>query len=126
LRAAGASLLNQAVLLRGVNDSLQAQVELHERGFAAGVLPYYLHQLDRVAGAAHFEVADDAARSLHAAMREHLSGYLLPRLVREVAGDASERALGAPPWTRPAAAWHNPGSTGRTPCRRRVTTPCAC
>ncbi len=93
LRATGASLLNQAVLLRGVNDSLRAQVDLHERGFAAGVLPYYLHQLDRVAGAAHFEVDDDAARSLHAAMREHLSGYLLPRLVREVAGDASKRAL---------------------------------
>ena len=93
LRAAGASLLNQAVLLRGVNDSLQAQVDLHERGFATGVLPYYLHQLDRVAGAAHFEVDDATARSLHAAMREHLSGYLLPRLVREVAGDASKRAL---------------------------------
>jgi len=51
LRQAGATVLNQAVLLRGVNDSLQAQADLHERSFAAGVLPYYLHQLDRVAGA---------------------------------------------------------------------------
>ena len=93
LRAAGASLLNQAVLLRGVNDGLDAQAALHERGFAAGVLPYYLHQLDRVAGAAHFEVPDDEALALHAAMRARLPGYLLPRLVREVAGDASKRPV---------------------------------
>lgn len=93
MRAAGASLLNQAVLLRGVNDSLDAQADLHERSFAAGVLPYYLHQLDRVAGAAHFEVPDDRARALHAAMRARLPGYLLPRLVREVAGDASKRPM---------------------------------
>ncbi|TYT25036.1 EF-P beta-lysylation protein EpmB [Luteimonas viscosa] len=93
LRARGATLLNQAVLLRGVNDSLEAQAALHERGFAAGVLPYYLHQLDRVAGAAHFEVPDDEARALHEAMRMRLPGYLLPRLVREVAGDGSKRPL---------------------------------
>src|SRR5690606_19909110 len=68
LRVTGALLLNQAVLLRGVNDSLDAQAALHERSFAAGVLPYYLHQLDRVAGAAHFEVDDAAALALHAAM----------------------------------------------------------
>ena len=93
LRDAGASLLNQAVLLRGVNDSVEAQAALHERSFAAGVLPYYLHQLDRVAGAAHFEVADADALPLHAALRARLPGYLLPRLVREVAGDASKRPL---------------------------------
>ena len=93
LRAAGATLLNQAVLLRGVNDSLQAQADLHERSFAAGVLPYYLHQLDRVAGAAHFEVPDEQARLLHERLRARLPGYLLPRLVREVAGDASKRPL---------------------------------
>ncbi|MDH5834145.1 EF-P beta-lysylation protein EpmB [Luteimonas kalidii] len=93
LRATGASLLNQAVLLRGVNDSLDAQAALSERGFAAGVLPYYLHQLDRVAGAAHFEVPDDQARALHAAMRARLPGYLLPRLVREVAGEGSKRPM---------------------------------
>ncbi|MCW5580782.1 MAG: EF-P beta-lysylation protein EpmB [Luteimonas sp.] len=93
LRGAGALLLNQAVLLRGVNDTVQAQAELHERCFAAGVLPYYLHQLDRVAGAAHFEVADADALALHAALRARLPGYLLPRLVREVAGDASKRPL---------------------------------
>ena len=98
LRGAGAAskgivLLNQAVLLRGVNDTVDALVDLSERSFAAGVLPYYLHQLDRVAGAAHFEVEDARARSLHAALATRLSGYLVPRLVREVAGDPGKRAL---------------------------------
>jgi KamA family protein len=93
LRAAGATLLNQAVLLRGVNDSVEALAELSERGFAAGVLPYYLHQLDRVQGAAHFEVGDDEARRLHAGLAARLSGYLVPRLVREVAGDPGKRPL---------------------------------
>ena len=93
LRAAGATVLNQAVLLRGVNDSEDALAALCERGFQAGVLPYYLHQLDRVAGAAHFEVPDARALELHAALRHRLSGYLVPRLVREVAGDASKRPL---------------------------------
>lgn len=93
LRAAGVTLLNQAVLLRGVNDSLEALAWLSERGFRAGVLPYYLHQLDRVAGAAHFEVPEAHALALHAALRGHLSGYLVPKLVREVAGDASKRPL---------------------------------
>lgn len=93
LRAAGATLLNQAVLLRGVNDSVSAQADLAERGFAAGVLPYYLHQLDRVAGAAHFEVPDAEALALHAALTARLPGYLTPRLVREVAGDSGKRPL---------------------------------
>jgi L-lysine 2,3-aminomutase len=96
LRAAGATLLNQAVLLRGVNDSVEALAALSERSYAAGVLPYYLHQLDRVAGAAHFEVTDATAFVLHAALVARLPGYLVPRLVREVAGDASKRALHAP------------------------------
>ncbi|HEY9540372.1 MAG TPA: EF-P beta-lysylation protein EpmB, partial [Luteimonas sp.] len=93
LRDAGAAVLNQAVLLRGVNDSVDALADLSERGFAAGVLPYYLHQLDRVDGAAHFEVPDARALELHAALVARLSGYLVPKLVREVAGDASKRAL---------------------------------
>ena len=93
LRGAGATLLNQAVLLRGVNDSVDALADLSMRAWDAGVLPYYLHQLDRVAGAAHFEVSDDAARSLHAALAARLSGYLVPRLVREVAGDTGKRPL---------------------------------
>ncbi len=93
LRAAGVHLLNQAVLLRGVNDSVDALGALSERGFAAGVLPYYLHQLDRVAGVAHFEVDDARARALHAGLAVRLSGYLVPRLVREIPGDTGKRPL---------------------------------
>lgn len=93
LREAGAVLLNQAVLLRGVNDSVDVLAALSTRGFEAGVLPYYLHQLDRVSGAAHFEVDDAAARELHRALAARLSGYLVPRLVREVAGDPGKRPL---------------------------------
>lgn len=86
LRAAGATVLNQAVLLRGVNDSAETLCALSERLFDGGVLPYYLHQLDRVAGAAHFEVDDAHALALLRALRERLPGYLVPRLVREIAG----------------------------------------
>ncbi len=93
LRRAGAQLLNQAVLLRGVNDSVDALADLSERGYAAGVLPYYLHQLDRVHGVAHFEVEDDRARELHRQLAARLSGYLVPKLVREVAGDPGKRPL---------------------------------
>ncbi len=93
LRGTGAALMNQAVLLRGVNDSVEALAALSERSFAAGVLPYYLHQLDRVQGAAHFEVDDARAMALHRALAARLSGYLVPRLVREIAGDSGKRPL---------------------------------
>ena len=93
LRVAGALLLNQAVLLRGVNDSVEALAGLGERGHAAGVLPYYLHQLDRVQGTAHFEVPDARALELHRALAARVSGYLVPKLVREVAGDPGKRPL---------------------------------
>jgi EF-P beta-lysylation protein EpmB len=93
LRRAGATLLNQAVLLRGVNDGVEAQAALSERLFEAGVLPYYLHQLDRVAGTAHFEVPDAEALALHAALAARLPGYLVPRLVREVAGAPAKLPL---------------------------------
>jgi EF-P beta-lysylation protein EpmB len=93
LRSSGATLLNQSVLLRGVNDSVDTLVALSQRLLEAGVLPYYLHQLDRVAGTAHFEVSDDRARSLHAALTARLPGYLLPRLVREIAGETSKTPL---------------------------------
>ena len=86
-------LLNQAVLLRGVNDSVDELAALSTRAWSAGVLPYYLHQLDRVAGTAHFEVPDDAARALHRALAARLSGYLVPRLVREIPGDTGKRPL---------------------------------
>jgi EF-P beta-lysylation protein EpmB len=90
LREAGATLLNQSVLLQGVNDSADALAQLSERLFAAGVLPYYLHQLDRVQGAAHFEVDDARAIGLVNQLRARLPGYLVPALVREVGGEASK------------------------------------
>jgi EF-P beta-lysylation protein EpmB len=93
LRDAGASLLNQSVLLRGINDDADTLAELSERLFAAGVLPYYLHQLDRVHGTAHFEVNDTLAMTLLDALRARLPGYLVPRLVREVGGEPSKRPL---------------------------------
>ena len=86
-------MLNQAVLLRGINDDADALVALSERLFEAGALPYYLHQLDRVTGAAHFEVADADARALVEAVRHRLPGYLVPRLVREIAGEPSKSPL---------------------------------
>ena len=93
LRSTGALLLNQAVLLRGVNDSVEALSALSERGHAAGVLPYYLHQLDKVRGAAHFEVDDATALALHQALAARVSGYLVPRLVRELPGDTGKRPV---------------------------------
>jgi KamA family protein len=93
LQETGATLLNQSVLLRGVNDSRGALVDLSERLFAAKVLPYYLHQLDPVQGAAHFAVSDDAAKTLVTEMRERLPGYLVPLLVREHPGLASKSPL---------------------------------
>ncbi|MBE0488311.1 MAG: EF-P beta-lysylation protein EpmB [Halomonas sp.] len=93
LKAAGATLLNQSVLLRGINDSVDALAALSERLFEAGVLPYYLHQLDPVAGAAHFDVPDFDARELVAGLREVLPGFLVPKLVREIPGEGSKTPL---------------------------------
>lgn len=93
LRAAGVMLLNQSVLLRGVNDRVTALVELSNRLFDMGVLPYYLHQLDTVQGAAHFAVSDREAGELVSSMRNRVPGYLVPRLVREEAGKPSKSPL---------------------------------
>ena len=93
LRASGVHMLNQAVLMRGVNDSAEALIDLSEAMFRAGVLPYYLHQLDRVQGTAHFEVSDAEAFALVAQMQGSLPGYLVPKLVREIAGEASKTLL---------------------------------
>jgi len=89
----GVHLLNQSVLLKGINDSLDDLCELSERLFAAGVLPYYLHMLDKVAGAAHFEVQEADARLLLAGMQARLPGYLVPRLVREIPGEPAKTPL---------------------------------
>ncbi|MGD8175969.1 EF-P beta-lysylation protein EpmB [Marinimicrobium sp. ARAG 43.8] len=90
LRNAGITLLNQAVLLRGVNDSQQALTALSERLFELGALPYYLHLLDPVTGAHHFNVPEQEAVLLHQKLRETLPGYLVPKLVREIAGEPSK------------------------------------
>ena len=90
LRHSGITLLNQSVLLKGVNDNPTSLVDLSHRLFEIGVLPYYIHLLDRVAGAAHFEVDEPRALSLMQVMQKTLPGYLVPRLVRETAGEASK------------------------------------
>lgn len=94
LQRTGATLLNQSVLLAGINDALDTLCELSHALFEAGVLPYYLHVLDKVAGAAHFDVDARRACELHAGMTQRLPGYLVPRLVREVAGAASKVPVG--------------------------------
>lgn len=87
------TLLNQSVLLAGVNDSTDTLVELSEALFDAKVIPYYLHQLDKVAGASHFAVSDERARELEQQLRARLPGFLVPKLVREIAGEASKTPL---------------------------------
>ncbi|HTT08484.1 MAG TPA: EF-P beta-lysylation protein EpmB [Gammaproteobacteria bacterium] len=86
LRDARVPLLNQSVLLKNINDSVEALCDLNEALFEADVLPYYLHLLDPVQGSAHFNIDDAAAHRLLDAMRARLPGYLVPRLVREIAG----------------------------------------
>ncbi|HEV7226439.1 MAG TPA: EF-P beta-lysylation protein EpmB [Pirellulales bacterium] len=90
---AGIPVLNQAVLLRGVNDDVDALAELCRRLVDLRVMPYYLHQLDRVEGAAHFEVAEETGRRLIAELRRRLPGYAVPRYVRETAGELGKSVL---------------------------------
>jgi L-lysine 2,3-aminomutase len=94
LAAATGPILNQSVLLRRVNASLDALAGLSTALFSAGVIPYYLHQLDPVSGAAHFAVTDADAVTLVTALSQQLPGYLVPRLVRETAGAAAKTLLG--------------------------------
>jgi EF-P beta-lysylation protein EpmB len=89
----GIPLLNQAVLLRGVNDDADVLVELSRRLVNLRVMPYYLHQLDRVAGAAHFETPVSRGRELVEHMRTQLPGYAVPRYVQEVPGEPNKRVL---------------------------------
>lgn len=86
LRDTGITLLNQAVLLRNINNNADTLCELSETLFETGVLPYYLHLLDRVHGAAHFELDQTEACRLMTAVQQRLPGFLVPRLVREIAG----------------------------------------
>lgn len=87
LKKAGITLLNQSVLLKGVNDNADTLCELSHRLFGIGVLPYYLHILDKVAGASHFDVPIERAVEIYWQLLEKLSGYLVPKLVQEIAGE---------------------------------------
>ena len=89
----GIPVLNQAVLLRGVNDGADVLAELCRRLVDLRVMPYYLHQLDRVQGAAHFEVPEETGRQLIAELRRRLPGYAVPRYVRETAGESGKSVL---------------------------------
>ena len=94
LAAATGPVLNQSVLLRGINDSPGAIISLSRALFDAGVIPYYLHQMDRVAGAAHFAIPDRKALDLISAVARSLPGYLVHKLVRETAGEPAKTLLG--------------------------------
>jgi KamA family protein len=93
LRDGGFQVLNQAVLLRGVNDTVQALADLSRRLIDCGVTPYYLHQLDRVSGASHFEVPVAEGLQMVDQLRQQLPGYAVPRYVQEIPGELSKRVL---------------------------------
>ncbi len=90
LRRANVTLLNQTVLLQGINDTCNALTQLSEALFSIGVLPYYLHALDRVTGTQHFEVPLTKAKALYANLLAELPGYLVPKLVQEIPGRPSK------------------------------------
>ncbi|MBD1387803.1 EF-P beta-lysylation protein EpmB [Neiella sp. HB171785] len=90
---AGIWLLNQAVLLAGINDRVEALCELSEALFDAGIQPYYLHAFDPVANTAHFDVSDQKAQQLMRDLLPRLPGFLVPKLVREIAGESSKTPL---------------------------------
>ena len=90
LAKCGVTLLNQSVLLKGVNDNAEILAELSEKLFSQRVLPYYLHQLDRAQGTAHFEVPIKKAKQIVKELKGMVSGYLVPRFVREIKGEKSK------------------------------------
>ena len=93
LRKSVTQVLNQSVLLRGVNDDVEVLIDLSERLLQAGAMPYYLHQLDPIVGAAHFEVPISQGCDLISAMRARLPGFAVPRYVQEIAGEPSKTVL---------------------------------
>jgi len=86
-------MLNQAVLLEGVNSELSVLISLNQKLFSSGVLPYYLHLPDRVKGTAHFDVSERTGKQLIEGLKKRLPGYLVPRLVREEPGASSKTIL---------------------------------
>jgi len=93
LRAARIPLFNQSVLLKGINDNAKTLIELSEKMFYAGIQPYYLHLFDPVQGAAHFDVKEDIAVNIINEMLATLPGFLMPKLVREIAGQANKTPI---------------------------------
>jgi KamA family protein len=93
LAGSATALLNQSVLLRGVNDDAATLAQLSRTLFRSGALPYYLHMPDRVTGTAHFAVADSHAIEIVDELRSMLPGYLVPRLMREIPGRLSKTPL---------------------------------
>ncbi len=93
LRQGGVSLFSQSVLLKGVNDHADTLVQLFEKLFVAGVQPYYLHRLDRVQGAAHFDIPEQTAKTIYHSLRSKLPGYMVPKLVQEVSGEQAKTLI---------------------------------
>lgn len=93
LHQSGLTLLNQTVLLKGINDDADTLIALSQRLFQANVLPYYLHLLDPVTGTAHFNVPQEKAITLMHALRDALPGYLVPTLVKEEANHNAKTAV---------------------------------
>lgn len=93
LLQAGIPVLNQSVLLKGINDTAETLIALSEKLVNLGVIPYYLHQLDRVSGAAHFEVPEVQGRKLIEELRTRLPGYAVPQYVREIPGEPHKTSL---------------------------------
>lgn len=89
----GVPVLNQSVLLKGVNDSPKVMIALCKKLTDHGVMPYYLHQLDRVEGAGHFEVDEQQGKQLITELNRHLPGYAVPRYVREIAGEPGKTPI---------------------------------
>jgi len=93
LQQAGVTMLNQAVLLRGINDNAATQIELSESLFNASIMPYYLHLLDKVAGASHFDSDESKSIEMMREMYQQLPGFLVPKLVREIGGEAHKTPI---------------------------------
>lgn len=94
LKRIGVTLLNQSVLLKGINDNAQILKALSDKLFSVGVLPYYLHLLDKVEGASHFWISDEQAFEIYQALQKISSGYLVPKLVREIAREPNKTLMG--------------------------------
>jgi EF-P beta-lysylation protein EpmB len=93
LKQAGISVLNQSVLLKGINDSSDQLIALSEKLFDAGIMPYYLHMLDPVQGASHFDVSKKHAVEIFHQIQSELPGFLTPKLVQERAGETSKTLI---------------------------------